>query len=136
MKGRRRKAPYLDLGVRERQIMESLYGRGEATVHEVLADLPDPPSYSAVRTMLGKLERKGLVRHRALGPRYVYRATASREAAQVSAVRRIVLKLFDGSAARTVAAVLDDAESLTSEELDRIEALVERKQRERKDRQA
>lgn len=135
MSKRKRKAPYLDLGSRERQIVESLYRRGEATVREVLEDLPDSPSYSTVRTMLGKLERKGVVLHRVDGPRYVYRATAPRDAVQVSAMRRIVRNLFDGSAERTVATVLDEAESLTAEELDRIEALIERKRRERRRRE-
>jgi len=128
---KQRQAPYLGLGERERQIVEALYRRGRATVGEVLEELPEPPSYSAVRTMLGKLERKGIVRHAVEGPRFVYSATAPREAAQRSAVKRILGSLFDGSAERTVAAVLDLADGLTPEELDRIEALIERKRRER-----
>jgi predicted transcriptional regulator len=118
---------YLDLGERERQIMESLYQRGRATVADVLDDLPDPPSYSAVRTMLGKLERKGLVRHAVDGPRYVYLPVPQRRTAQASALRRILHKLFDGSAEKTVAAILDVSGKMTDAELDRIQALIDRK---------
>jgi len=74
---------FLDLGRRERQILEALFRLGRGTVAEVLRELPDPPSYSAVRTMLGKLERKGLVAHVQKGPGYVYRALASRKLASL-----------------------------------------------------
>lgn len=92
---------------RERQIMDSIYRRGEATAVEVLADLPDPPSYSAVRAMLRKLEDKGHVRHQQEGPRYVYLATVPRDEARDSALRRMVRTFFDGSPGKTVAALLD-----------------------------
>jgi predicted transcriptional regulator len=118
---------YLSLGERERQIMESLYQRGRATVAEVLDDIPDAPSYNAIRTMLTKLERKGLVRHVEDGPRYVYMATTRRSSAQISAVRRVLNKLFDGSAERTVAAVLNASGPISAEELARIEELIQKK---------
>jgi predicted transcriptional regulator len=120
---------YLTLGNRERQIMDVLYRLGRASVSEVLADLPNPPSYSAVRTMLGKLERKGHVRHVADGPRYVYLAARPRRAAQATAVRRILRNLFDGSPQRAVAAVLDVSEAISDEELDDIEQLIAERRR-------
>ena len=114
---------YLGLGERERQIMEALYIRGRATVQDVLDELPNPPSYSAVRTMLGKLEAKGLVRHVVHGPRYVYLPVAPRRKAQTSAVKRILRSLFDNSAEDAVAAVLD-ASDVSEAELDRLETLI------------
>lgn len=122
---------YLDLGARERQIMEALYQTGRATVAEVRASLADPPSYSAVRTMLGKLEVKGLVRHTIDGPRFVYLPTITRRNAQTTALRRVLQKLFNGSAEKTVAALLDVSGPLEHEELDRLEQLIEAKRRER-----
>ena len=68
------------LGRRERQIMESVYQMGRATVAEVRARISDPPSYSAVRAMLGILEDKGLLTHEQDGPRYVYVPTVSHDA--------------------------------------------------------
>ncbi|NOT08513.1 MAG: BlaI/MecI/CopY family transcriptional regulator [Gemmatimonadales bacterium] len=120
---------YLDLGQRERQIIEALYQAGRATVAEVRAAIPDPPTYSAVRTMLGKLEAKGLVRHLVDGPRYVYLPTTTRRRAQTTALRRVLHKLFNGSAERTVAAVLDLSGHLPDDELDRLEALIDEKRR-------
>lgn len=114
---------YIGLGERERQIMEALYVRGRATVQEVLDQIPNPPSYSAVRTMLGKLEAKGLVRHVVDGPRYVYLAVVPRRKAQTSAVKRILRSLFDNSAEDAVAAVLDVSD-VSEAELDRLETLI------------
>jgi predicted transcriptional regulator len=120
---------YLNLGDRERQIMDALYKLGRATVSEVLAELPDPPSYSSVRTMLGKLERKGHVRHVEDGPRYVYLAVLPRRAAQTTALRRILRNLFDNSPQRAVAAVLDLSNQISDEELDQIEGLIAERRR-------
>ena len=69
------------LGRRERQIMDVVYRLGEASVGDVLKQLPDPPSYSSVRTMIRLLESKGFLKHRREGTKYVYRPTQSRETA-------------------------------------------------------
>jgi predicted transcriptional regulator len=61
-----------DLSRRERQVMEILHRRGEATVTEIMQGLPDPPTYSAVRSVLRILTEKGVVKHREDGPRYIY----------------------------------------------------------------
>jgi predicted transcriptional regulator len=124
---------YLTLGDRERQIIDALYKLGRASVSDVLAELPDPPSYSAVRTMLGKLEQKGHVRHVQDGPRYVYLPVVPRRAVQTTALRRILRNLFDNSPQRAVAAVLDLSNPVTDEELDEIEKLIaDRRRRQRK----
>ena len=95
------------LGAREREIMESLFARREATVAEVLASLDAPPSYSAVRGMLALLEQKGYVKHRRDGLRYIYSPTVNTDAAMGSAVRKLVETFFGGSPARAVATLLE-----------------------------
>ena len=123
-------ATHIHLTRRERQIMDSVYARGQATVSEVLEDLPDAPSYSAVRAMLRKLEEKGHLRHDASGPRYVYEATLPREEARGSALERLVRTFFDGSPTKTVAALIDsDALDLSEAELDEMAALIARAKR-------
>src|SRR6516225_9440604 len=87
----------IQLGRRERQIVEVLYRLGNATVAEVLASLPDPPSYSAVRAMLGLLEEKGYVRHKREGMRYVYAPAIAPVKARQSALRQLVSTFFGGS---------------------------------------
>ena len=117
----------LDLGRRERQIMEVVYRLGEATVADVLAGLPEPVSYSTVRTMLGKLERKGLLRHAEDGPRYVYRATMPLREARRSVLARVVHNFFAGSAAQTMSALLDLGRGdISQQELDELAALIAR----------
>ncbi len=111
---------------RERQIMDVVYRLGRVTAAEVQAELPDPPSYSAVRAMLRKLEEKGHLVHAEDGPRYVYLATMPREEAQASAVERLVRTFFEGSTLEAVAALLDRTEEIPEAELDRLAALVER----------
>lgn len=115
-----------DLSRRERQIMDIVYRLGRATAAEVRRELPEPPSYSAVRAMLRILEEKGHLEHRTDGPRYVYRATVSVEAARRSALRRMLRTFFDNSLEEAVATLLDVRSSNLSEaELDRLAAMIE-----------
>lgn len=94
------------LSRRERQVMDILYRHGEATVAEVMADLPDPPTYSAVRSILRILMEKRLITHREDGPRYVYLPAVNTEAARDDALKHVIRTFFDGSAEQAVAAVL------------------------------
>lgn len=105
-----------DLGRRERQIVEAVYRRGRATVNEVLDELPDPPSYSAVRAMLGKLETKGYVKHEQDGPRYVYKPAVSTARARRTALEHLVDTFFDGSAEQAALALLRLSDTATSDE--------------------
>lgn len=123
--------PHRVLSRRERQIMDVVYRRGEAAVSEVRDEIPDPPSYSAVRAQMRILEEKGHLRHRQDGARYLYRPTVSRARARRSALRRVLSHFFDGSREELVAALLDDREGRPSpDELDGLAELVERARRE------
>ena len=118
--------PATSLSRRERQIMDNLYRRGSATAAEIKDDLPEAPSYSAVRAMLRILEDKGHLRHHSDGPRYIFTPVVSRPAAQKSALKQIVRTFFDGSATQAVAALLDmSARNLSDDELDQLGKLVE-----------
>src|SRR5256885_10489858 len=108
------------LSRRERQIMDVIYRRGRATAAEVLDDIPDPPSYSAVRALLRLLEEKGHVRHEQDGPRYIYTPIVNRDRARRSALKHVVRTFFDGSATDAVAALLDGEGKLDDTELDRL----------------
>ncbi|MHA3772961.1 BlaI/MecI/CopY family transcriptional regulator [Verrucomicrobiota bacterium sgz303538] len=113
------------LSRRERQIMDAIYARGEATAAEVHAAIPDAPSYSAIRALLRILEEKGVVKHRDDGPRYIFSPTVPREKASRSALQRVVQTFFGGSLADAVAAFVDAKDSkLSNEELKRIEAII------------
>jgi predicted transcriptional regulator len=116
---------------REREIMDILHRRGRATAHEVMADLADPPSYSAVRTFLRLLEERGHVRHEQDGPRYVYTPTVARREAQRSAIAHLVDTFFDGSIEDAVATLVESSKpKLSAQELDRIAALVAKAKKE------
>jgi predicted transcriptional regulator len=113
------------LSRRERQIMDVIYRRGQATAAEVLEDLPDPPSYSAVRAMLRVLEEKGHLRHDLQGPRYVFLPTVPRDQARRSALQQLVHTFFDGSTEQAVAALLDQSDrTLSDAELARLARLI------------
>jgi predicted transcriptional regulator len=121
----------ISLSRRERQIMDVIYRRGQATAAEVLEDLPDPPGYSAVRAMLRVLEEKGHLRHDQLGPRYVFLPTVPREKARRSALKQLVQTFFEGSTEQTVAALLDlSASKLSDAELDRLSQLINQARKE------
>jgi predicted transcriptional regulator len=119
------------LSRRERQIMDILHAKREATAAEVLSSLPAPPGYSAVRALLRILEAKGHVRHRRDGARYVYLPRTSPERARRSALKRVVATFFQGSAAQAMAALLETADSRISEpELDRLQELITKARKE------
>ena len=88
--------------------------------------IPDPPSYSAVRTMIRLLEEKGYLKHRREGMKYVYRPTEAPKKARRSALQHLLKTFFAGSAGDAVAAVLDlSGDQLSPEELDRLARLIE-----------
>jgi predicted transcriptional regulator len=112
---------------RERQIMDIIFARGEATAAEVNAALPDQPSYSTVRTLLRILEEKGHLKHREDGQRFIYIPTTTRAAESKSALKRVVQTFFEGSFADAVAALVDTADGkLPAEDLKRIEAIIKK----------
>jgi predicted transcriptional regulator len=114
-----------NLSRRERQIMDVIYAIGQATAAEVHAALPDPPSKTAVRTLLRILENKGHLSHSQDGPRYVYRAVRSRERVGRSSLRRVLDTFFGGSLERAVAAHLaDSAVDLSPAELKKLSQLI------------
>src|SRR6476619_4946806 len=115
-----------DLSRRERQILDILYQRGQATAAEVQAALPEPPSYSAVRALLRILEEKGHVLHQQDGPRYIYLPTVARDNAKRSALKHILQTFFDGSAEQAISALLDESSAkLSRAELDRLATLID-----------
>jgi predicted transcriptional regulator len=125
------KETHQNLSRRERQIMNVIYARGAVSVQEVVDQIPDPPSYSAVRAMLRVLEEKGHVKHREDGPRYVYLPTVPRDEASRSALKQLVRTFFDGSAEQAAAALLDmSGPDLSEQELDRLSKAIEQARKE------
>jgi predicted transcriptional regulator len=113
------------LSRRERQIMDIVYARGEASAAEVLLGMADPPTKTAVRTLLRILEEKGHLKHRQEGQTYIYRPSAPRQRAGRSALRRVLDTFFDGSLEKAVAAHLSDSASeLEPDELNRLAELI------------
>ena len=121
--------PVSDQGLsrRERQIMDFLFRHGKASVAEVMEGLSDSPSYSAVRTILRVLERKGHVVHEEEGRAYLYRPTVAREVARLSALKHLLATFFDGSAEQVLTALLSlSRRKLTQADLDRLAEQVKR----------
>ena len=110
-------SPTDDLTRRERQVMDILHRHGESTVAEIMDALPDPPTYSAVRSILRILGEKQLIAYKEDGPRYVYFPAQPTENARDEALRHVVRTYFAGSPEQAVTALLriadatlDDAE--------------------------
>jgi predicted transcriptional regulator len=121
----------LELGRRERQIMDVLFRLRRATVAEVRAELDDPPTYSAVRGMLRFLEDKGLVKHEGEGIRYVYSAAIAPQKARASALRHMLRTFFSGSPAEAAAALLEMPDAkLSLADAARLERLIARAKKE------
>ena len=108
-------SPTEDLTRRERQVMDILHRRGESTVAEIMADLPDPPTYSAVRSILRILGEKQLIEFREDGPRYVYYPAAPTERAQADMLAHVVRTYFAGSTEQAVTALLRMSDTALSD---------------------
>jgi predicted transcriptional regulator len=116
---------------REREIMDIVYRRGRATAQEVLADLAEPPSYSAVRALMRLLEERGHLKHKSEGTRYVYSPAVSRGEARRKALSHLVSTFFDGSVEQTMLALVESSHArLEPEELDRLAEIVDRARKE------
>lgn len=115
---------------RERQIVDALYALGEATAAEIRDRLESPPSYSAVRAMLARLETKGWVRHREEEQRYVYAPVRAKAKVEQTALRQVVRTFFDNSPARAATALLGMSETLSRSELDALEQMIAKARKE------
>ena len=123
--------PETQLSRRERQIMDIVYAKGEASISQVHQAMEDRPSYSAVRALMRILEDKGHLKHTAVGNRYFYQPTRSRKEAGHSAVRRLLRTFFDGSAEQALAALLESSASTQmQDELDRMAKLIDEARKE------
>jgi predicted transcriptional regulator len=110
---------------REREIFEIVCSAGEATAAAVRTAMSDPPSQSAVRTLLARLEAKGLLRHRLDEQTYVYRTVPQPAKVRESALRQMVKTFFDGSAANAATALLGLSKSLKPEEIEALQRAID-----------
>ncbi|MDG2534712.1 BlaI/MecI/CopY family transcriptional regulator [Sphingomonas sp. HITSZ_GF] len=111
---------------REREVFEALCGLGEATAAAVRGAMGDPPSDSAVRTLLGRLEAKGLIDHRTLNQAYVYAPVPQADAVAETALQRLVHTFFQGSAARAATALLGMEKGLAPDEIEALQQAIDK----------
>ncbi len=105
-----------DLSRRERQIIEIVYLKSSVSVGDVISQMTDAPSYSAVRAFMGILEDKGHLKHKKVGAKYIYSPTRTRHNTRKSALKTVFQTFFDSSVENTVAALLDISDSKLSDE--------------------
>ena len=110
---------------REREIFEIVCSAGDATAAAVRAAMRDPPSHSAVRTLLARLEAKGLLRHRLADQTYVYRSVPQPAKVRESALRQLVKTFFNGSAASAATALLGLTKSLSPDEAAALKRMID-----------
>jgi predicted transcriptional regulator len=114
------------LSRRERQIMDVIYQRGKASVTEVLEGMADPPSYSAIRTIMNLMVDKGFLKYKGQGKKYIYYPAVAREKASHSALNSLLQTFFSGSVAQAVVSLINlHKDHLTAEDLDRLGKLIE-----------
>jgi predicted transcriptional regulator len=118
---------FYDLSKRERQIMDVVFRKQSATVSDVLEDLPNPPSYSAVRALMRILEEKGYLRHHKDAARYVYTPVTKPQKAMSAALKLLLKTYCNNSVETAVAAIIDiEGSRLTDEEYDRLLLLIQK----------
>jgi predicted transcriptional regulator len=110
---------------RERELFELLCSAGEATAAELRAAMQDPPSYSAVRTLLTRLEARGVIKHHMVDQAYVYQSVPQPAKVRESAMKQMVRTFFDGSAANAATALLGLTRSLSTDEIDALQKAID-----------
>lgn len=110
---------------REREIFELLCSAGEATAAEIRTAMKDPPSYSAVRTLLARLEARGVIKHHVVDQAYVYQSVPQPAKVRESAMKQMVRTFFDGSAANAATALLGLTRSLSRDEIDALQKAID-----------
>jgi len=116
---------------REREILDALYKLGKASAAEIREQIADPPSYTAIRTHLSILERKGHVRHASDGTRYIYEPLVAREQMGRRAIDSLLKTFFDNSVEQAVAAMLTRKDvEIPREDLERLSRLIEKAKKE------
>lgn len=110
---------------RERELFELLCSAGEATAAELRTAMKDPPSYSAVRTLLARLEARGVIKHRTVDQAYVYQSATQPAKVRETAMKQMVRTFFDGSAANAATALLGLTKSLSEVEIDALQRAID-----------
>lgn len=127
----RAKKKHGQLSRREREIMDALYGLGSASAADIREAIPDPPSYTAVRTLLTILHEKGQLTYTSDGTRYIYTPAVPRDEMGRSAIEGVLRTFFDGSVEKVVQTLIEREEApVTPEQLDRLALLIERARKE------
>ena len=117
--------PTKDLSRRERQIMQVIFSQGSATAKQIVAEIPDPPSRTAVRTILTILVEKKLLKHKRAGREFVYSPTSSKEKASRGALENVLQTFFGGSIENLIASHFADPKSSHDlESLKRMERMI------------
>ena len=116
----------ITLARREREVMDIVYRLGEAGAQEILVEMSNPPTYSAVRALLTTMVEKNLLKHRKDSRRYVYRPAVSEKKAKRSALNNLLATFFDGRPENLVASLLDPSDQkLSDAEIARIRELID-----------
>lgn len=118
------------LSKREQEVTEILYRLDRGTVYDVINEMSAPPSYSSVRTVMGTLVRKGVLRYERIGLNYVYSPTENRKSASRSALKRLLSTFFDNSVDQAVLALLDAGDpQLSEKDIARIKKIIQQSQK-------
>ena len=116
-----------DLSKRERQVMEIVYKKKQASAKDVWNEIPDIPSYSAVRSILNILEEKGFLQHSRQGKKYIYSPTISTKKASNSALKQLLTTYFDNSLEKAVTTMLEmHSTNLTDKDYKRLSSIIDR----------
>jgi BlaI family transcriptional regulator, penicillinase repressor len=120
------------LSRRERQVMNIIYARGQATATEIHEALSDPPTFSATRAVIRTLQEKGHIRHQEQGLRYIYSPVVPAEKARRSALAHLVSTFFQGSPTRLMATLLESSTTkISDDELEQLETIIRRAKQEK-----
>ncbi len=128
-----KKTIYSKLSMRERQILDVILNKKESTVSEVLKNIPNPPGYSAVRALMSIMEKKGYIKHKKIGLKYIYSSVITPKKAYETELSRLLHTHFNNSMYDAVAAIINiEKKKLGEKDFENLHALIDEAKSERK----
>ena len=119
------------LASRERQVVETVFRLGEASVGDVLAAIPDPPTYSGIRAIMNVLVQKGFLEYRREKTKFLYKAVIEKDATRMAMLKHLLENFFAGNPSEVVAALLDvAAEQLKEKDFRELKQMIENARKE------
>lgn len=118
--------PYHKLSMRERQVMDILLRLKNGSTQDVLDQLPDPPTYNAIRSIMTIMVNKGYLKNHKEGKKLIYSPNAVKDTEKGTMLRKMINNFYDGSAPKAISTILNfSKDNLSAHDIKELKKLIQ-----------